>query len=65
MERVTMAMKTIPKWMEESNMKNMVTRSTATESNAPIERLRVLKPPVAVTLIAWLIASNGLIPTIR
>ena len=46
-------------------MKNIVTRSTATESKEPIDRFFVLKPPVAVTLIAWLIASKGLIPQIR
>ena len=53
---------TIPKWMEEISMKNMVTISTATELKEPIERFLVLKPPVAVTLIAWLIASKGLLP---
>gem|GEM_PF-3242368 len=46
-------------------MNTIVMMSIGTESNAPMERFFVLKPPVAVTLIAWLIASKGLIPAIR
>ena len=61
---VAMATNTIPKWMEDSSMKSIVIRSTDTELYAPIERFLVLKPPVATTLIAWLIASKGLIPAI-
>ena len=46
-------------------MKNIVIKSTATESKAPMERFLVLKPPVDTTLIAWQMASKGPIPASR
>ena len=64
-ERVMMATYIIPKWTDDSSMKNMVMRSIGAELNDPIERFLVLKPPVAVTLMAWLMASKGLIPASR
>ena len=36
-----------------------------TELNAPMDMFLVLNPPVAVTLMAWLTASKGLIPASR
>jgi hypothetical protein len=43
-------------------MNVMATISTARESKAPMDAVRVEKPPVATVARAWLAASNGPIP---
>ena len=43
-------------------MKTIATSSIASESNAAIDAVRVEKPPVAIVVRMWLIASNGPMP---
>ena len=46
-------------------MKIIVSSSITREWNAPMDRLRVLNPPVALTLNAWQTASKSDIPASR
>ena len=55
----------MPKWMEDRYMNIIVMASIQRESNAPMDALRVLNPPVAHTLMAWHTASKKGMPAIR
>ena len=55
-------MKMRPKCTDARNMNTMVTSEMRVESNAPMLRLRVEKPPAAHTENAWQMASKALIP---
>ena len=61
-ERDTTVRYSTPKWSDDRYMKSTDTASTAAESKAAIDMFLVLNPPVDTTLIAWHIASKGLIP---
>ena len=54
-----------PKWTEARNMNTIVRPEIQFDWKWPMERLCVEKPPVAQTLKAWQMASNGPIPASR
>ena len=62
---VTMATYSIPKCSDDTYIKNIVTSVMGSEPKPAMERLRVLKPPVAQTLKVWQMASNAGIPASR
>ena len=51
-----------PKCSDDRYMNSIVIPSIQRESNAAMDRLRELNPPVALTLIAWQAASKTGMP---